>query len=233
MRHLPTLAAVAIAAVLNPAARAQQDAPATRAPQDAPAVRAPQDAPATRAPQNAPATRAPQNAPAVRAPQEAAARPFNDALFTTAAAASGMAEVAISELALQRSQNEQIREFAQMLVKDHTQANNELKQLAAAKRIAIPAQLQFTEQAAADILAGLSGSKFDREYAKNQVAGHICAVALLQAEAERGRDPQLRAFAEKYLPIVEGHLKRAGELAGIAIPAGSTQEIQPAAPETP
>ncbi len=166
--------------------------------------------------------------PTARAQQEVAARPVNDAAFVAAAAASGMAEVTISQMVEQRSQNQQIKEFAQKMVEEHNRANLELRQIAAARQIAIPVQLQFTDQAAAEALAGISGAKFDREYAKNQVAAHLCAVALFQAEAERGRDPQIRAYAEKYLPKIAQHLKQVGDLAGMPMPASSTPQPVPA-----
>lgn len=130
---------------------------------------------------------------------------FSDALFVAAAAAAGMAEVGSSKIAVQQAGSDEIKMFAQKMVDDHTKANKELMALASQKQFQVPTGISIQDQAAANALSGLSGEEFDCAYAKNQLAAHICAVELFTAEAERGRDPEVRAWAAKTLPTLKEH----------------------------
>jgi putative membrane protein len=137
---------------------------------------------------------------------------MNDSLFVAAAAAGGMAEIGVSRLALERAGSDEIKMFAQKMVNDHTQANRELMQLAAAKRIAVPVALEFQDRATAAALSGITGEDFDRCYAKLQHAAHICTVELFEAEAKRGQDPDVKAWAAKMLPTLKQHKMQAKEI---------------------
>jgi hypothetical protein len=64
------------------------------------------------------------------------------------------------------------------------------------------------------ILASKSGEGFDRAYIRQQVAAHICAVALYEAESEMGRDEHIRALASDTLPKLRQHLQMARQLMG-------------------
>ncbi len=139
--------------------------------------------------------------------QQPARAAFNDNLFAAAAAANDLAELTVANMALQRAAHAETKVFAQQMVKDHNQTTRELMALAAAKSLALPRMPDVKDQAAADALGGLSGPDFDREFLKQQLAGHMGAVQLFQAEAERGADPDLKAFAAKYLPKLKEHLE--------------------------
>jgi putative membrane protein len=149
-----------------------------------------------------------------RVARQAGRGPVNDRLFAMAAAAGGLAELTTSNLALQRTENPEIRQLAQRMIADHTRANQELLSLAGARGIGVPATLDIKDQAAADVLNGLRRDEFDRAYIRGQVASHMCAVALFEAESQRGGDPELRAFAAKTLPTLREHLQHAREHLG-------------------
>ena len=85
--------------------------------------------------------------------------------------------------------------------------------MAAAKRLALPRALSYQDQAAGAALANCQGVDFDRAYAKNQLAAHICAVELFTAEAKHGHDPEVKAWAAKTLPHLKQHLHMAMRLA--------------------
>jgi len=156
-------------------------------------------------------------APCVTARSQAPKSAFSDQLFAMAAADGGMTEVASSKLALQRATGADLKKFAQQMIDDHTKANRELMALAAAKGIAVPAALSIPHQAEYEVLGGLQGEEFDCAYAKQQFAAHICTVALFKAEAERGADPDVKAFASKTLPHLKEHLHMAHGLAKAAM----------------
>src|SRR5216110_2197491 len=72
--------------------------------------------------------------------------------FMTKAAQDGMTEVALGNLALQKSQNEQVRSFAQQIVTDHTSANQELTALAASKNVTLPTDIDTKHRSMVDKL---------------------------------------------------------------------------------
>lgn len=129
--------------------------------------------------------------------------------FYTQAAESGMAEVMLGNLALQKTQNEQIRQFAQQIVTDHTNANNELKQLAESKNMTLPTSVSSKQQSAYDKLNGMSGADFDKAFMKQMVKDHESAVKLFQKQSEKGEDADAKAFAAKTLPTLRMHLQTA------------------------
>jgi putative membrane protein len=129
--------------------------------------------------------------------------------FMKDAAASGMAEVMLGNLALQKSQNEQVRSFAQQMVADHTAANGELASLAASKSVTLPTEPDAKHKSAMDKLNGLSGTEFDKAFMKQMVKDHEAAVRLFSKEAEKGDDADTKAFAAKTLPTLQNHLQMA------------------------
>lgn len=129
--------------------------------------------------------------------------------FYTEAAQSGMAEVMLGNLALEKSQNEQIRQFAQQMVTDHMNANNELKELAATKNITLPAAVSNKHQSAYNKLNGMNGNDFDKAFLKQMVKDHESAVKLFQKQSDKGDDTDTKVFAAKTLPTLQAHLQMA------------------------
>jgi len=117
-----------------------------------------------------------------------------------------MAEIQLSKLAQQKSTNKKIKDFADMMVTDHTKAADTLSAIAKAKNITLPASLDADHQKKYDDLSKMSGADFDKGYVKIMVSDHQDAVNLFQDEAKNGTDPQLKAFAGKVEPIIQMHL---------------------------
>jgi putative membrane protein len=136
----------------------------------------------------------------------------NQDSFWNEAAQAGMAEVNLANLALQKSQNEEVKQLAQKVVDDHTAANNELKDLAASKKVTLATDVSAKQKAAYDKLNGLSGDQFDMEFIKTMVKDHESAVSLFQKQADSGKDAEVKAFAAKTLPTLQGHLEMAKSL---------------------
>jgi len=130
----------------------------------------------------------------------------NDSLFAAAAADSGLSEVAISQLGVERATNSELKQFSQRMIADHNRLNQELTSVASQKGIPLPRTTDARAQFCAQSLAGLSSEEFDRCYAKAQLLAHMEAVATFEAEAERGQDRDLRALASKALPLIKEHL---------------------------
>jgi len=131
----------------------------------------------------------------------------SDELFAAAAASGGLAEVNVSQIGLQRATDPELKRFSQQMVQDHNQLNQELVNTVSQKGIRIPQTIDARAQFCAESLAGLSGEQFDKCYAKAQLVIHMDSVAIFEAEAERGQDPQIKALAAKALPKIKEHLK--------------------------
>lgn len=132
--------------------------------------------------------------------------------FMMKAAMSDMFEIMSSQTALQKSSNEEVRRFAQMMIDDHTRTSEELKTLAASKNVALPTAMSGKQQSMVSKMSGAAaGMEFDREYMKAQVKAHEDAVKLFQKQAndDDAEDADAKAFAAKHLPALQGHLTMA------------------------
>jgi putative membrane protein len=129
-----------------------------------------------------------------------------DTAFANKAAVGGMAEVALGKMAAGKAFSTKVKAFGSMMVMDHGKANAELTAIAQKKNITLPAGLDAEHQAKSDSLSKLSGKDFDKAYVSGMVADHKKTLALMQAEAQSGTDPDLKAFAAKTAPIVQHHL---------------------------
>ena len=137
-----------------------------------------------------------------------------DSKFMMQAASSDMLEIQSSTMALQKSQNADVRRFAQMMVDDHTRTSEQLKSIAATKNVSLPAEMDSKHRAMADKLAGVSADRFDMEYMRMQVKAHESAVKLFQTESNKGTDPDVKDFATTNLPALQTHLEMARTMSG-------------------
>ena len=129
-----------------------------------------------------------------------------DSKFATTAAVGGMAEVELGKLALQKSTNAQIKEFATMMVNDHGNANMELMEIAKTKNITLPSTVDADHQKKMDDLSKKTGADFDKAYVSTMVDGHKSTLKLMEDESKDGKDADLKAFATKTAPVVQSHL---------------------------
>jgi len=130
----------------------------------------------------------------------------DDAKFATTAAVGGMAEVALGKLALTKTSNAQIKDFANMMITDHGAANTELMKIASEKNITLPTEPDSAHLKKADELGKLSGKDFDKAYVDAMIDGHKKTLDLMNNEAKNGADTALKAFAAKTAPTVQKHL---------------------------
>jgi len=144
-----------------------------------------------------------------------------DRTFIMEAAAGGMAEVELGRLASQKASRSEVKEFGQMMVDDHTKANNQLMKIAQDKGLAAPHALKPQDKTTEDHLAKLSGQAFDRAYVQHMVKDHQKDVALFRKQSTVASDSDVKQFASSTLPTLEKHLKRAQELEQI-VGAGGT-----------
>jgi putative membrane protein len=134
-----------------------------------------------------------------------------DKAFVQEAASGGRAEVELSKIA-QKSENADVKSFANRMIQDHTMANAQLATLATSLGIETPKALDSEHERLRDRLQALHGKAFDEQYMREMVDDHNKAVKLFQQEERSGHNAELKQFAQKTLPTLEEHQKMAQEL---------------------
>jgi putative membrane protein len=135
--------------------------------------------------------------------------------FAAAVVQSDQYEVAAADDALAQSQDPRLRDFAQRMIRDHTQSTDSIERAAAASGLPPPPMAMSSDEAGLlSTLQSLRGADFDRAYAKQQVLAHHMAIAVIGDFARSGGDPNLRAAAREALPMIQHHLDMALALRG-------------------
>lgn len=132
--------------------------------------------------------------------------------FAKQATYSNLAEIAMGQLALTEAQDESIREFAQMMVTEHTKAQDELRYLAESDELEIPDTLNTEQQAVYEELEQLEGYAFDSAYISSQVVAHQQAQQIFQKQIDQGENPNILEYTSSILPHINEHLALALQL---------------------
>lgn len=136
-----------------------------------------------------------------------------DRLYVTESAQGGLAEVQIARVALQRSRDNDVKQYAQQMIQEHTPVNQQLVQLANQKGITPPTTVGPKYQAAIARLSQFSGRDFDQAY--KEEAGinlHMEYLVVQRRQSQLGQDSDLRAFAVRNIPVAQRHLQMAQRL---------------------
>jgi putative membrane protein len=144
--------------------------------------------------------------PRVEAPQGGALG-RTDRSFIRDAAQAGLAEIAAGQLALQRTRNSAIREYAQHLVKDHQDANARLAQIAQSRGVGVPTAPSAKQQRTLHDLQRVSAHDFDKRFLRQMVDDHQKAIDQFGHEVKgRHEDRDLKEFAQQTLPKLREHM---------------------------
>ena len=135
------------------------------------------------------------------------------AVFVSKAAQDGMTEVELGKIALDKSKNAEVRDFAQRMVTDHGKANQELASIAKNKGIDAPKTLDASHQEMVKKFRSEQGDAFDVEYSRHMNMDHDKAIELFEA-ASKSPDADLAGFAKKTLPTLKEHREMASKLPG-------------------
>ena len=134
-------------------------------------------------------------------------------VFVSKAAQDGMTEVELGKIALDKSKNAEVRDFAQRMVADHGKANQELASIAKNKGISAPKSLDASHEETVKKLRSEEGDAFDIEYSRHMNMDHDKAIELFEA-ASKSSDADLAGFARKTLPTLKEHKEMASKLPG-------------------
>jgi putative membrane protein len=146
-------------------------------------------------------------------------------LFAERAMMANKAEIKLGELAGENAQSAAVKDFARMMVRDHGNGLNSLKEAVKGFNVDEPAQLDAKHQELYDRLSKLNGAEFDREYMKAMVDGHREVVDMLDDRAGQGPsatgtsgadnsrlDASVNQWAAKALPTTKTHLQKAEQV---------------------
>jgi putative membrane protein len=130
-----------------------------------------------------------------------------DTKFVKQAAGGGLAEVKLGQLAQEKGSSDFVKQFGKKMVDDHSKINDDLKAVAEKNNVTLPSDLPPKEQAVYDRLSKLSGDAFDKAYLAEMQKDHRKDIADFKKEASSGSNADVKEFASKNLPTLEGHLQ--------------------------
>ncbi|PSB15666.1 hypothetical protein C7B61_07655 [filamentous cyanobacterium CCP1] len=147
--------------------------------------------------------------------------PSLDNEFIIMAAQGNNAEIMMSELALERSDREDVRAYAERMIQEHTQANRQLEQIAAQQNMVLPQTADPLSMAVMQQLTQLSGEEFDLAYIGAQANAHLRAIGLYRTAIQQGQEEAVRSYASQLLPSIAEHY----EMASIMLPEQQAEDV--------
>jgi putative membrane protein len=141
--------------------------------------------------------------------------------FIIDAAHGGLAEVELGRLAEEKGTNLRVRDFGITMVQDHTKANQELTAIAERLGVTPPTTLSPAAQVVRMKLQQTSGTDFDRQYLEQQAAAHDAQRTMFEFASKNARDAELRAFAQRTLPVIERHRSMLRQMTRVAMHSAS------------
>lgn len=128
-------------------------------------------------------------------------------------AMANMAEIEMGKMAQAKGSSEQVRTFGQQMIDDHSKALDEVRELALAKGVTVPAELDAKHRSEASKLEKMSGAAFDKAYmARAGVRDHKAVHAKLAKIESKASDADVKALASKMKPVVQQHLNSAQQM---------------------
>jgi len=132
--------------------------------------------------------------------------------FVRTAAESNFAEMEACRLALSRANRPEMKADAQHLLIDHRKIHADLTELAQKKGVTLPTETDAEHKRILEKLADLNGAEFDRAFAAAMMSDYTQAVSLFEEHPKKGRDGDVRVFAERTVPTLRMHLKMVRDL---------------------
>jgi putative membrane protein len=129
--------------------------------------------------------------------------------FMVKVADVGMTEVKLGGIAQDKATSKRVKDFGEMMTKDHTKAGDELKDLGRQKNVTLPSAIGDDHQKKIDDLNKKTGKDFDRAYIDAMVDGHQSAVSDFEKASKNTKDPDIKAWVDKTLPTLQMHLDSA------------------------
>lgn len=146
------------------------------------------------------------------APAQPSSSAMSDQQFVDFAAQTDMTEAHLGQLAADQAAKQEVKDFAQTLVTDHTSDYKQLGMIAGKANLTVPKGLDAAHDKMIAPFEKLKGAAFDARFSHEMVSGHQKAIAQYKKEAEGGQNADLKAYANQALPTLEKHLQSAQDL---------------------
>ena len=136
-----------------------------------------------------------------------------DKQFLITAARDDMTQAHEGQMAESQAARADVKSFAKTLVDDHTADYTQVSQLAAKVGVTVPTGINTSRNATIEQLGRLKGDRFDHQFTNDEIASHRQLLAAYQHEAKDGHDADVKAYAQKAIPVLEKHLQLAQQCA--------------------
>jgi len=132
-----------------------------------------------------------------------------DRTFLNNAARIEMTGAHEGQLAENQAVRADVKDLGKMMVQDNSMSYSQLSNVAAKTGVTIPKGINTARNHAIEQLVSLKGPNFDRQFASDEVTSSRNAITVFEREAKHGKDPAVKAYAAKMVPVLENELKRA------------------------
>lgn len=136
----------------------------------------------------------------------------SDQTFLQDAIKGNRAEVTLGKMVTAKTKDPNVKQFAEMMVKDHTVALSQLQQLAQQKNVNVPEGLPDDAQQLQSKLQSDTGRQFDQDYMDGMVQDHQKDVQDFKDASQNAKDPDVKKIATKLTPTLEHHLQKAQQI---------------------
>ena len=138
---------------------------------------------------------------------------FQDKAFLREATQGSNFEIQAAQLALQKSSSDDVKQFAQQMIQDHTKLNDQMKPIASQAGVTPPTDISKKDKKVYAQLQGLSGDAFDKAYIQDMLEDHRNDLKAFQTEANSGQLASEKSAASQGATVVQEHLQHAQQLA--------------------
>jgi putative membrane protein len=135
-----------------------------------------------------------------------------DIMFVRNAADGGMTEVELGKVAEKNGQRNDVKSFGRDMVKDHSNANDNLKAVASKINATVPDKLSAKHQTKIDKMSKMSGDAFDKAYIKDMVEDHEKDIAEFEKARGEVSSEELKKFIDNTVPVMKHHLEMAKKM---------------------
>jgi putative membrane protein len=133
--------------------------------------------------------------------------------FVRNALEGGITEVELGKIAVKNSNNDDVKQFGQKMVDDHSKLNDQMKQVAHQMNVKIPTAPSGKDRATINRLQALNGDDFDKAYIKDMLKDHQQDKKEFKHEAESATNPTLKDVATQGEQIISDHLQMIEQIA--------------------
>ena len=137
----------------------------------------------------------------------------SDKTFVKNALEGSLAEVNFAKLALQKSQDKNVREFATKMIHDHEMLITDMKPVAKELGVKVPTSAPLSDHAKYMELKMKSGTDFDRAYVEAMVKDHHDDLQDFLDEESKATNPQLKAAVQKGESVIREHTEMIDKIA--------------------